>query len=95
MGNSSVEGISPLALTYHFGRSGTDITENTLQPPGSNQAGNEEGTEILEASFRDSDTWRRANSPYHGTPRSALVCPQVAPIERPPGDLEVAPGVPW
>ena len=27
--------------------------------------------------------------------RSALVCLQVAPIERLPGDLKVAPGAPW
>ena len=63
MGNRSVEGLNPLALTYHFGRAsatperkGTDITEDTPQPPGSNQAGNEEGTEVLEASFRHGDT---------------------------------------
>ena len=54
--NSSVEGLNPLALTYHFGRAGTDITEDTPKPPGSNQVGNEEGTESLEASFRDGDT---------------------------------------
>ena len=63
MENSSVEGLNPLALTYHFGRAsatperkGTDITKDTPQLPGSNQAGNEEGTEILEASFWDCDT---------------------------------------
>ena len=54
--NSSVEGLNPLALTYHFGRSGTDINEDTPQPLGSNQAGNEEGTESLEASFWNSET---------------------------------------
>ena len=51
-----MEGLNPLALTYHFGQSGTDITEDTLQPPGSNQTGNEVETESLEASFWDSDT---------------------------------------
>ena len=56
VGNSSVEGLNPLALTYHFGRAGTDITEDTPQPPGSNQVGNEERMESVEASFRDSDT---------------------------------------
>ena len=35
---------------------GIDITEDTPQPPGSNQAGNEEGTESLEARFQDGDT---------------------------------------
>ena len=63
MENSSVEGLNPLALTYHFGRASatperkkTDITEDTQQPPGSNQACNEEGTESLEAIFWDGDT---------------------------------------
>ena len=63
MENSSVEGLNPLALTYHFGQAsatpeskGTDITKDTSQPPGTNQGGNEEGTEILEASIRDGDT---------------------------------------
>ena len=53
VGNSSVEGLNSLELTYHFGRAGTDITEDTPQPTGSNQAGSEEGTESLEASCRD------------------------------------------
>ena len=63
MGNSSVEILNPLALTYHFGRAsatlerkGTDITEDTPQPSGSNQVGNEEGTESLEVSFWEGDT---------------------------------------
>ena len=51
-----MEGLNPLTRTYHFGRAGTDITKDTPQLLGRNQAGNDEGTESLEASFRDSDT---------------------------------------
>ena len=66
MENSSVEGLNPLTLTYHFGQAsatpeskGTDITKDTPQLPGSNLAGNEEGTESLEASFWYGDTQSR------------------------------------
>ena len=84
-----MEGLNPLALTYHFGRAsatperkGTDITEDTPQPPGSNQAGNEEETEILEANFWDGDT---ESGRWEGDARILEATPQ--PSQREEGGL--------